>query len=135
MGNVGYPDDFNKDYTTFDMKVIYNSILPFRGFIAINLFGVVFVRKKYKQYANTFIMKQTLNHESIHTAQMRELLFIPYYLLYLLEWIYRLTTPPMKTAYRDISFEREAKANQQNFDYVEQRKPYSFIKYLRNANR
>lgn len=27
------------------MKIIYNSIIPFRGFAAINLFGVLFVVK------------------------------------------------------------------------------------------
>lgn len=117
------------------MKKVYNSILPFKGFIAINLFGVVFIRKEYKKYDGTYSMARTMNHERIHTAQMRELLYIPFYLLYLLEWIYRLLTPPMKTAYRDISFEREAMAHEENFDYVEQRKPYSFIKYLRNENR
>ena len=27
------------------MKVIYNNIIPFKGFKCINLFGVLFVRK------------------------------------------------------------------------------------------
>lgn len=30
------------------MKVIYNNIIPFKGYKAINLFGLVFVRKGAK---------------------------------------------------------------------------------------
>lgn len=29
----------------YDMKIIYNDIIPFQGFYAINLFGVLFVRE------------------------------------------------------------------------------------------
>ena len=49
------------------MKVIYNSLIPFKGFSAINLFGIVFARKEYKE-----LSRRTLNHEAIHTAQMKE---------------------------------------------------------------
>jgi hypothetical protein len=45
-----------------NMKVIFNSIIPFPGFKAINLFGVLFARKGSK------IDDKTINHESIHTA-------------------------------------------------------------------
>lgn len=31
------------------MKIIYNKLIPFKGFIAINLFGIIFVRKEYKK--------------------------------------------------------------------------------------
>lgn len=47
------------------MKVIYNSLIPFKGFSAINLFGIVFARKEYKE-----LSQRVLNHEAIHTAQM-----------------------------------------------------------------
>ena len=50
------------------MKVIYNNILPFKGFSAINLFGVVFARKEYEP-----LRSSTIQHEGIHTAQMKEL--------------------------------------------------------------
>lgn len=29
------------------MKIIYNNIIPFKGFLAINLFGVLFVYSVY----------------------------------------------------------------------------------------
>ena len=30
------------------MKIIYNSLIPFRGYKAMMLFGVIFARKKFK---------------------------------------------------------------------------------------
>jgi hypothetical protein len=67
------------------MKTIYNNIIPFPGFAAINLFGVIFARKKYRPLSET-----TVNHEAIHTEQMKELLYVGFYLCYLVEWIVRL---------------------------------------------
>ena len=49
------------------MKVIYNNIIPFPGFKAINLFGVLFVRK------GCTMSGSDINHEMIHTAQMKEM--------------------------------------------------------------
>ena len=49
------------------MKIVYNNFIPFKGFSAINLFGVLFARKGVK------ISKKIINHELIHTAQMKEL--------------------------------------------------------------
>lgn len=102
------------------MKIVYNNIIPFKGFTAINLFGVLFVRKEYEGK----LSEKTMNHESIHTAQMKELGYIGFYVIYLLEWIYRLIFHT-STAYRGISFEREAYCNQDYKDYTEYRKPYS----------
>ena len=51
------------------MKVVFNKYIPFRGFIAFNFFGIVFVRESAKmsyQYRKAVID----NHEMIHTAQM-----------------------------------------------------------------
>lgn len=45
------------------MKVVYNNLIPFKGFQAMNLFGILFARKEYNP-----ISKITLNHEAIHTA-------------------------------------------------------------------
>lgn len=37
------------------MKIIYNNIIPFPGFAAINLFGVIFARKKYRPLSKTTV--------------------------------------------------------------------------------
>lgn len=104
------------------MKIIRNSIIPFKGFKAINLFGLVFVRKD----SNFTPLNE--NHERIHIAQMQEMIYVFFYLWYLIEWILRLF---MKgNAYNNISFEKEAYENQSDFTYVSNRKHFSWIKYL-----
>lgn len=61
------------------MKIVYNNIIPFKGFLAINLLGVLFVRSRYKGR----VSDKVITHETIHTKQMREnalrvLLFVVY---------------------------------------------------------
>lgn len=99
------------------MKVIENKYIPFKGFVALNLFGFVFVRKK--EWSELSCVKQDaiLQHEAIHSAQMIELGFIGFYIAYFFEWIYRLIFHT-KTAYRGISFEREAYDHQHDFGYL-----------------
>lgn len=102
------------------MKVIYNRLIPFKGFKCINLFGVLFVRE------GCFMSKHDLNHEAIHTAQMRELGYPPFYLLYVMEWLWHLLREwDAKVAYYAISHEQEAYDNQNNPDYLKTRKPYN----------
>ena len=111
------------------MKIIYNNLIPFKGFIAINLFGVLFVRNEYKKRFESggFTATTTLNHESIHTEQIKELGYIFFYIWYLIEWLLRL---PFGNAYYNISFEREAYANEKSKKYLQTRKHYSFLKYI-----
>ena len=112
------------------MKIIRNSIIPCKGFAAINLFGVVFIRKEIR-------WEKMLNHELIHTAQMKELLYLPFYILYGIEWLIRLGMyRNARKAYRNISFEREAYNMQNNFHYIidKERKPYAFLKYIKRKS-
>lgn len=57
------------------MKIIENSLIPFPGFLAINLFGVIFIRK------GGVLSEVVINHEQIHTAQMKELGYVGFYLI------------------------------------------------------
>lgn len=108
------------------MKVIYNKYIPFKGYIAINLFGIIFARKEFNP-----ISERTLNHERIHTVQMKELLFVFFYLWYGIEWVIRLFQyRDRKEAYLNISFEREAYSNQKDRSYIKVRKKSEFRKYL-----
>ncbi len=106
------------------MKIIRNKYIPFQGFKAMNLFGVLFVR------GNAKIDDITLNHEKIHTAQIKEMLYVFFYLWYVVEWFIRL---PKGNAYRNISFEREAYANQDNLSYLKSRKRFDFAKYIKKT--
>ena len=102
------------------MNVISNNFIPFRGFMVVNIFGILFVRKKYADK----IKDKDYNHELIHTAQMKELLYIFFYVIYILEWICRLIFHT-KTAYIGISFEREAFENENNLNYLNTRKHFA----------
>lgn len=104
------------------MKIIRTSILPFHGFSAINLLGVLFV------HPGVYLSNEMMNHERIHSAQQRELLFVGFYLAYLVEWAIRL--PMRGNAYRNISFEREAYANQRNLDYLRARPFFAWRHYI-----
>ena len=74
-------------------------------------------------------IQKTINHEKIHWQQQMELLILPFYLLYFIEWLIRLFTNRGK-AYRSISFEREAYSNELNKDYLKTRKRFSWFKYM-----
>lgn len=106
------------------MKVIENTLIPFKGFLAINLFGVIFVRRDEWNEIPLRFMRETLNHEAIHTAQMKELLYIGFYILYLLEWMWRLIFHT-KTAYSGISFEREARKHAREDYYLQARRRFA----------
>lgn len=87
--------------------------------IAITIYPWVFYRKT--------LNKDEWNHEKIHLAQQKEYFVIFFYILYLIEWILRL---PFGNAYKNISFEREAYANENNHSYRANRKKYSNINYI-----
>ena len=109
------------------MKVLSSNILPFKGFSAINLFGIVVARKDCLP-----LSKHILNHEAIHSRQIKELLFVGFYILYLFEWLLRLLyyRNPMK-AYKAISFEKEAFENDANMEYLNCRKRFAFVNYIK----
>lgn len=108
------------------MKIIRNKLFPFKGFSAINLFGVLFVRN------NTKVTKKLINHESIHTAQMKEMLWIFFYLWYGVEYLLiRLFHKKQNCAYHDVSFEEEAHNNDKNLNYLKTRKHYAWCKYIK----
>lgn len=104
------------------MKIIYNSIIPFDGYMAINLFGIFFVRKEYKDEMNNIV----INHEAIHTAQMKELCYIFFYIIYLFEWLFKaIKYSNSYRAYREISFEKEAYKHEKELDYLNKRHHYN----------
>jgi hypothetical protein len=104
------------------MKVIYNNIIPFKGFKCINLFGILFVRK------GCFMSDEDLNHERIHTAQMKEILCVFFYLWYFIEWLIRLFGKG--NAYRNLGFEKEAYSNEDDLTYLATRPRFAWWKYI-----
>lgn len=92
----------------------------------ITLFPFILLRRNEYKHNKTLI-----NHEKIHIRQQIELLIIPFYIWYLTEYYLKyLKYKNPQLAYRNISFEREAYDNDQNLNYLKQRKFWSFIHYL-----
>lgn len=90
-----------------------------KSFIAINLFGIIVTCED--------LSKVELNHELIHTAQARELLYIPFYLWYIIEWFYLyFKYRDWMQAYYNIRFEKEAYAHQEDLEYLNRRKHYCY---------
>lgn len=96
--------------------IIYNNLIPLKGYIAITLWPFIFARHE--------LSETIIRHERIHGAQQKEMLLLPFYLWYGLEYLLRLCQ------YRNISFEREAYANEHDKNYLASRKHYSWLKYL-----
>lgn len=113
------------------MKIIYCKHIPVSGFFALNFFTLCIVRKEYKPIVEAMHSraKRMLNHESIHSEQMKETLYAGFYVLYALFWLANLIACSSH-AYKNIAFEQEAYGNQDNADYCKSRKHYAWVKYL-----
>ena len=104
------------------MILVWNIFVgSFRG---ITIFPFIILRDK-----KTKNNKTVINHEKIHLRQQMELLVIPFFILYIGEWFIRLFMEG--NAYRNISFEREAYDNDDNLEYLKNRKWYSHFKYYK----
>jgi hypothetical protein len=81
---------------------------------AMALFPFILLNRRKK------ITDVLINHERIHLMQQLEMLVIPFYLIYLIEMAVK--------GYRNISFEKEAYANERNLDYLKHRKWFSWLR-------
>lgn len=107
------------------MIFISKHIIP-KGFIGLTLYPFIFLKEKdLKQDASL------INHEKIHLKQQLELLIVFFYLFYGLEWLIKLLKYKNGyLAYRNLSFEREAYENEDNLNYIKNRKTWAFINYF-----
>ena len=128
-----------------NMKVIYNRFIPFKGSYAITIIKWIFVREEYKYLDGSRIYNKMINHESIHKQQMLD--FTPetfpswlrytigsicFYLLYGLEWLFKLIPCLIKkkNAYRSLCAEQEAYNNEMDFKYIENRPKLFWLKKI-----
>ncbi len=106
------------------MILISKYLVP-NGYNGLTIFPFVFL--KHKRFANDVII---LNHEKIHLRQQLELLILPFYIIYTLEFLVSLLKyRNWHKAYKNISFEREAYYNELNLNYLKQRRFWQFLKY------
>lgn len=104
--------------------IIKSKLIPRRT--CINLLGTLWTRD------TSWIDNYVINHERIHTHQQLELLIVPFYIFYILEWLVRLLLyRNHHKAYMNISFEREAYYNDRNLDYLRHRKMFAWCRFLR----
>ena len=109
------------------MIVLVLKYLTPKGFRGITLFPFVFVVAKEDKEDAVF-----LNHEKIHVRQQLELLLLFFFVWYGVEFLIRWCQYKNRhTAYRNISFEREAYANEKNITYLQERSFWSFLGYLK----
>ena len=107
------------------MHIVVNKYLIGRHFVGIALWPFIVIKNHRLKKDMIFI-----NHERIHLRQQAELLVLPFYIVYLLEYLIRLCQyRNSRDAYRNISFEREAYSKEAELSYLNHRKPWSFIKY------
>jgi len=119
--------EVKKKFSNFVLMIVLvlKYLLP-KGFRGISLFPfIVFSDKAAK---NNLVL---LNHEKIHIRQQLEMLVIPFYVWYALEFIVRyFQYKNWDLAYRNISFEREAYTNEKDLNYLKQRSFWEFYKFL-----
>ena len=98
--------------------IIKSRIIP-KGY-CVNLFGTFWARD------TSWIDEKVMNHERIHTAQQKEMLFIIFYIVYLLEWCLRfLQYRDGMRAYVNISFEKEAYWHGDDLTYLARRRHFA----------
>lgn len=108
------------------MKVIYCKWFPPNGFVAIMLLRWLIVREGCR------ISERLIRHETIHMKQQREMLYLPFFLWYGIEFLFRLCQyRNWSNAYRNISFEREAYTNDKDTNYLNLRVKFAWINYLK----
>lgn len=107
------------------MILVCKYIIP-KGYCGITIFPFIFLtEERLKQ--DTVL----LNHERIHLRQQLELFIVIFYLWYVIEFLIRLMLyKNWNSAYRNISFEREAYTNESNLCYIKKRPKWAFLKCL-----
>lgn len=106
------------------MILISKYLVP-RGYVGLTIFP--FMLLKHKVLRNNTVL---INHERIHLKQQLELFIIPFFIIYLAEFLCRLIQyKKWRLAYRNISFEREAYTNEKDFEYLGSRSFWAFLKY------
>lgn len=107
------------------IKTKLTRIITFGFASAITLFPFVLVRHDIK------LQKSLIRHERIHLMQQKELLILPFFILYFFDYLLRLFYfRNHHKAYRNICFEKEAYCNESNPYYQQNRKHFNWLCYL-----
>ena len=109
------------------MFLIVTKYLIPKGYRGLAFFPFVFVKHRLDKANEVFV-----NHERIHLRQQLEMLVIPFFIWYFIEFCLRcIQYKNFDLGYRNISFEREGYANENDLDYLKRRTFWAFLKYIR----
>ena len=93
---------------------------------AMAIFPFILLKDKHQKADPVLI-----NHERIHLRQQLELLILPFYLLYLFNYLLNLLRyKNHHRAYFNIVFEREAYTCERKPDYLKTRRFFAWLKYV-----
>lgn len=131
------------------MIIIKNNFIPFGRYTTMNLYGLLFTKRNN-------LKDDVINHEGIHSVQILELAIVGilftlllififkisywyllfggslFYIWYLIEYIFvRLFHKKQNDGYHDISLEEEAYNNEDNMNYLNNRKLFAWFKYIK----
>ena len=107
------------------MIVVFKHLF-YKNYVGLSLWPFIIVK-------NTDLKRDLvlINHEKIHLKQQLELLILPFYLLYFVEWIIKsLIYFDFYKGYQNISFEREAYGHEKDMNYPSERPAFAFLKYI-----
>ena len=102
--------------------VINKNFVPM-GYDGITLFPFIFLKDESTR------TDHVVRHENIHIAQQLEMLVIPFYVAYGLNFVINLIRR-RKQPYRNICFEREAYLNEGHSGYLKSRGFWAWAKYI-----
>ncbi len=106
--------------------VMFSKNLFHQNFNAVAIWPFIILKSKDLKGNEVLI-----NHERIHLQQQKEMLWLFFFIWYMVEFLVKLIKfKKMMMAYRNLSFERESYANENDLNYVDKRKFWNFLKYL-----
>jgi hypothetical protein len=106
--------------------IVAKYLIP-KGYRGMAVFPFVLIKYDLDKVNKIFV-----NHEKIHITQQKEMLILPFFIWYFLEYLFRLIQYKNKDlAYRNISFEREAYAKESDFEYLKNRSFFQFLNYIK----
>lgn len=107
------------------MILISKHLVP-KGYLGLTIFPFIVLKDIALRSSRILI-----NHEKIHLRQQLELLIVPFFVLYGLEFLYRLIQyKNWGLAYLNLSFEREAYTNEKDLNYLKSRSFLNFLTYF-----
>lgn len=101
-----------------------SNIVP-EGYRGISLWPFGIYVSKIQHLSN----QRLIRHEKIHWEQQKELGGIFFYLLYIIEWFFKLFIYG-KDSYENLAAEREANKYENDESYLVYRNRYEWLKYI-----